>query len=823
MYDFKDSTIKKEFFLERFEQRLEFRRKFKFFVLFLLVFWILNDLLFALDSTFTWLYFALRTVAALMVAGIYVKITQHKYFSDLTAGNRIYYVDFFIFFPLLALQTILTGVSSTQGVELSETDGIKGYFFALDMAFNFMWPLLLSEFLITNWLFRVSYFGTYWAILLVLKAIHLPTAAGLFLNVRVFAYFIIIVVFQERSSRLNFDIKRAHRNKIEMFESILKRIQEQIVVFNRKMEVKYSNISPKNLSDEFPTPRDNLSPECILSNITSLRLLTGSILNTNFAKLFEEQSNQTLNLTQCLDKIAKTQEFYDELGARNFIQIEGKSSEVPCSNKIPLGSETRYFTLQLFTNCLHDEECIVVIIKDITHHISMLQEKNDLQTNLLNSLSHELKTPLGISLGLVEKAVEDHKTPLELSKTYLVPALSYGKMLTFFINDVLDFIKIQKNEFQLNPDYFCVENLLDEIIKLFDISFKRKDISFKLDYDESVRTLISSDPERLKQVLVNLLSNAIKYTMQGTVTLGFTHSEDSSAFSFFIKDTGIGIRKDELEILNTKLESINFVATVNANSTGAGIGLITANALVKRLNPSKNLGLFIESQSGVGSKFSFIVENVPQASNRLNTSFEFGAEVHSPQRKARNAFVSSFKSSEDLFSLHSGILLRKMKNNKQDSMRSDELRLEELELPCQSQDLGCACKRILVIDDEVFNTVAAEMICKAFGFTVDCAFNGKQALNLIQRRNDASCCSDCRPYELVIMDCNMPVMDGYQATRRIREMIQAGTWKDMIIVGCTAYEGRDKLEECLRSGMNTYVKKPLDRNKFAQLLGRFNI
>ena len=810
MYRFKDKGVQKEFYLERFAERLEFRKVFSYFLLGTVTLYVLNDLLYAIEDTISWYYFGGRTIAVGIIAVLWLKIVKLNFFKTITEGNKIYFVDFFIFLPLLLVQTAMTIISSNDGYNIAKEDGVEGYFYALDMGLNFIWTLSLSEFGMTNWIFKILYFLGFWTPIFVLRSRRLPSLAGLYLGVRTLIYLAVIIFFQERSSRLNFVTKRDRQKKIEMFETILKRIHEQIVVFNRKMEIKYSNIGAERLSPETDSPTEE-----IIQNITSLRLLSGSILHTNFAKIFESDSKDELNLSQCLDQIAKTDEFYNELGERDFIQIEGRSYGNNLLSKIPLYPETRYYTLQLFTNCLHDEECIVVIIKEITEHISMLQEKNNLQSNLLSSLSHELKTPLGISIGLLDRAVEDYKTPLETSKKYLIPALNYGKLLTFFINDIMDFLKIQKYEFQLNPDYFCIENVLEEVTRLFSMSFKKKNLSIRLDYNDAVRTVIRSDPQRLKQVLVNLLANAVKYTMQGSITVGFVAADDFS-YIFYIKDTGIGIRTEELEVLNKKLESINFCVTVNANSTGAGIGLIVANAIAKSMNPETNLGLNIESEFGVGSKFSFLVENISHKA-RKPSSTNFGCEIrdeNSPKEKIGQVAVSSYKSSVDLFSVRSRTLKGK---NKQFSIHT-----EDYELPLQSQD-RCCCKRILVADDEVFNTIAVEMICKPFGFAVDCAFNGQQALEFIERRSTESCSDDCKPYSLIIMDCNMPIMDGYQATRHIRDSIKAGVWKEIPIVGCTAYEGKEKLEECLRSGMDMYVKKPLDRSKFTQLLSKFNI
>ena len=821
MYKFKDSAVTKDYYLQRYRERSELRKMITFVFWMIFVFWLVNGALYAHGKQITWTYYICRTIVLAIVLVSILKLTKLKFFQNITQGNRIFYVDCVTFVPLAMMLTVLVSLGSKAGIPMSQEDPLGAYFSAYDISFNIIWTLPFTDFLITNWIFKVFYFLAFWAPINVLRVIYFPTTYGLFNAFRMLVYAFVVVFFQERSSRLNFVIKRARQKKIEMFESILKRIQEQIIVFNRKMEIKYSNVTTGGILEEGTSPKNTQSPGDILRNITSLRLLSGSIVNPNLAKMFENDSPSHINLIQRLDQIVKNDEFYKELGKRDYIQIEGKASISSRSSMISLSPETRYFTLQLFTNCLHEEECLVVIIKDITDHISMLQEKTDLQSNLLSSLSHELKTPLGISLGLIERAVEDHKTPLELSKNYLMPALNYGNMLTCFINDVLDFNKIQQNQFLLKVDYFCIENVLEEVMKLFTMSLEKKNLRFQIDYDESARTVINSDPQRLKQILVNLVGNAIKYTMRGTITLGFKHTDDS--FSFYVQDSGIGIQEEELRVLSEKLESTNFCVRVNENSTGAGIGLITANAIAKRLNPNMSRGLIIESAFGVGSKFSFAIEDITRKSKvRRGTIIEFKYEDGaSPEGKISPVLISSFRNSNDLLSFQHIPSAKKNKlGGRHYSSSSGEFEVLQI---LQPQEEGCRCKRILVADDEVFNTVAVEMICKPFGFSVDCAFNGQQAIELIQKRASETCCDDCKPYSMIIMDCNMPIMDGYETTRCIKDSIKAGTWKDMIVVGCTAYEGIEKIEECLRSGMDTYVKKPLDRNKFTQLLGMYNL
>ena len=154
--------------------------------------------------------------------------------------------------------------------------------------------------------------------------------------------------------------------------------------------------------------------------------------------------------------------------------------------------------------------------------------------------------------------------------------------------------------------------------------------------------------------------------------------------------------------------------------------------------------------------------------------------------------------------------------NRFNSMSEDPLVSDK-----RSDLMTCQCPSVLAVDDDTFNLEAVENILKRLHITCDIAFNGKEALEKIHATYDKSCGPGCHGYEIILMDCNMPVMDGYEATKYIVHMIQSGVWRNIPILGCTAYEGREHLDKCLEVGMSGYINKPVSVAKVKEALGPY--
>mgnify|MGYP000846910156 FL=1 len=839
-FRFSTDTQRKEFLADRLQDRLEFRKKFSSVMAVFGVGWIISDVLFWQDGSISRLFFIVRTIAVIACFVFFVLLVKVKCIEKLIRKLSSFWYDTMCLLIWLAATFVIGGISLNKSILSFDESGRSGYFSAANIWMPLFFAFFFFKSFVIYWVHKVFFLSFFTLGFLGFRFYYAPVASSIVFEAMCALLVGIIIVLEEWSQRITFIKKTKSRETISLFESVLERIHETIVVFDPKMNLKYSNAAQDVSKFTLGSPETPLLPDSstksmeeVIRNIKNLRFLErklGSGYLLAIKTMLATFNSRDLSLYDFIEQIQTNPLLYNEFSDQKVMSLEGKLSrciEFTSLNDTGEYGSDQYFTIQLFARSFEGEKCFVIILKDISEHLAMMQERNELQSNLLSSLSHELNTPLGISQTLVENAAKDTKCSAYISHTYLEPALNYTRMLKFFINDVLDFVKMQKSDFTINSLFTCVEHCLNELSHLVASSMEKKGLTLKLNYDKSRRTIIKTDPSRLKQVVLNLLVNAIKYTMKGSITVSMRARPDNRGCTIKVSDTGIGINEKELAILRRKLDKINFSMLVNKNSTGAGIGLIIANAITKCLNPSTNHGLSIESIPEVGTTFTLEVENLGlEEVGMLDDAFDLSFE---------DDFVVEEESAEPLqYVLPYSQIPRTFQNVEMSPKKMAEVKsfgscIPSYRSPVQShrdpiQTGGeCRCKKLLVVDDEVFNTVSVEMISKTCGYSADTAFNGRQALEAIEKRINNSCGPQCKIYDLIIMDCNMPIMDGYSTTQTIRKKNLDGEWKELIVVGCTAYEGSDKLEQCLKSGMDTYIRKPLDKTKFVQLLKKFHI
>lgn len=842
LFRFQSAKEKKEFLQERLADGHKFREKFEILFIGFGVVFLIGDILFLQEGSISLSYYLIRLAGVIGGLFLYCLSSRIKFCSrQFKKLNSLSYDSFYLLIWMV-LTVVLGGITLIRIDSTFDASGVSGYFSAANLWLPLFFAFFFFKSFIVYWIHKVIYLTFIVVGFLGFRISHAPVGSSIFLEAGVGVLIGIIIILDEWSHRIAFMNKKKSREKIELFQATLDRIQEFIIVVNEKMEIKYSNLTQSKF------PRDNAEgsmsvrsiseaglitetlakpSESLLKSITSLRFSDASVFKERIPQKIRNSLaavHEGYTLSDWLQAIWIDEQLSEEFNEQRFITLEGKvhkENDALEATEATEGSGELFFTIQLFAKSYDNQKCLVVILKDITEHVVILQERYEMQSNLLSSLSHELNTPLGISQTLVENAVGDGECTTHIASTYLEPALNYTRLLKLFISDVLDFVKIQKHDFQLDVKVVCVEKVLEELVNLFDSSLKIKELTLRLDYDTTGCTILKTDPNRLKQVVNNLLSNAIKYTERGGISLSMLPKADGSGCIIKVSDTGIGISQKELLILRNKLSKSNFCTIVNKNTTGAGVGLIISHAITKRLNPSRGYGLHVESDPEIGTTFTMEVENqvYEEPELLLRNSLKIGSEpfldedvVESLQ--ALTPFSQQVRSSFIVLK-NGNSSAQKLHGNPYKTSSDEVAMFDQIELKYNER---CKCRRILIVDDEVFNTVAAEMVGRSLGYTTESAFNGRHALEKIEKRVQEKCGHHCKLYDLVVMDCNMPVMDGYMATEIIREKIRKGALPKLAIAGCTAYEGIDKLEQCIKSGMDTYVKKPLDKGKLQALL-----
>jgi PAS domain S-box-containing protein len=373
------------------------------------------------------------------------------------------------------------------------------------------------------------------------------------------------------------------------------------------------------------------------------------------------------------------------------------------------------------------------------------EESDKLKTAFLANMSHEIRTPMNGILGFAEM-LNDNTLSRANRKKYLNIINSNGKMLINLIDDIIDFAKIESDQVNIVQDEFSLNSLLDQVQSTFLTRSLRKDkskvriLTKKAFTDE--KSFIRTDPTRLRQVLTNLVGNAIKFTHKGYIEFGY-ELEDSKTIRFYVKDTGIGIPGDKLQLIFERF--IQADSSPSRKYGGSGLGLAISKGLVELLGGK----MWAESVINSGSVFYF---NLP--------------------------FISVNKKSE-----------------------------EQAENKPSRTHYNWDGKLFLVAEDDKFSYKFLEGFLKQTKADVLRASDGREAVELC-RTNPA--------IDLVLMDIQMPEMNGLTATEEIKKFNP-----DIPIIAQTANAINEEKIRCMEAGCNDFITKPVNINELYDKINKW--
>lgn len=415
---------------------------------------------------------------------------------------------------------------------------------------------------------------------------------------------------------------------------------------------------------------------------------------------------------------------------------------------------------------------VIDISKEKETEFALIKEKEKAETatkaksDFLSNMSHEIRTPMNAIIGMSYLALKselNHK-----QRNYIQKVYASGELLLGILNDILDFSKIESGKLDLEHINFQLEEVFENLENLISLNAQEKNIKLTFDLPENLPTALIGDPLRLGQILINLGNNATKFTEQGEIIFQVIVLEEHNAevkLHFLVKDTGVGITQEHQDKLFQAFSQADTSTTRKYGGTGLGL------SISKKLTHLLKGDIWVDSVVGKGSTFHFTACFTKQLSNQ----------------KANHQ--SNHQSNQQ------GITSKYTLNAKGVAAGSTTNSLEKLEPLQSSLDKLKGARILLVEDNEVNQELAIELLISN-GISVKAVNNGQQALDTLKNEE----------FDGILMDCQMPVMDGYEATRLIR---LDESYKDLPILAMTANAMQGDKEKVLEIGMNAHIAKPI--------------
>ena len=517
------------------------------------------------------------------------------------------------------------------------------------------------------------------------------------------------------------------------------------------------------------------------------------------------------------------------------------------------------------------EIAILMILNETTHRqiLKSLKENNEYKTMLLSTLSHELRTPLNCSLAMLRAAIE-YMTEDVLKKKYLIPALNSFFILQSIVDDVLDYWSICCQKFNLNYTKFHLGQFLIDTLTIFQLQAEEKNLGLSLSVDEKVPEEVISDPRRIRQLLINFLVNSFKFTIKGEIGIIVT-LENDNLLKFCIHDTGVGIEIEYLEKIKKSIGQTQHIK-IGKYAAGIGFGLRFGHMISQYLSVKEMKYFEVNSQLNSGTEISFYVELLKDCDNmernilpsnglknyskkdkdkdkdkdrdrdsisnyclgrEINSNKKLSIELNSnryllksqvhDEDEESNNFENKFLDENGFFNLTMNLHKAKTMSNRSDHIITENQELHRPVNTIQTMLTSCKCNNILLIDDDMFNLISLKALLSKMGpRQIDFAFNGKLGIEKVENKLRNKCCSTCTGFKMIFMDINMPVMDGFEATKILKQRMKEEKIFDIPIIGCTADTDPEIKRKCLEEcRMDDFLTKPVNPNQLRKVVEYF--
>ena len=505
----------------------------------------------------------------------------------------------------------------------------------------------------------------------------------------------------------------------------------------------------------------------------------------------------------------------------------------------------KYHVLQSNINISSNLELVSKAYED-------LEKSENMKSDFLANMSHEIRTPMNAVIGMAEMALREELPPA--ARDYINQIKEAGKSLLTIINDILDFSKIESGKMDITEVDYEPMSMVYDVSNIIMTRLKDKDVELILDVAPNMPNKLWGDTIRIKQVILNLANNAAKFTSEGKVVIRMEFDKtmpDEISMHICVEDTGIGIKKEDMEKLFQSFQQLD--SKRNRNIEGTGLGLAISKNLITLMNGS----IWVESEYEKGSKFSCvipqrIVDDTPSIGVNESESVIVAGLISNPY--VRDSFcddaaklgvtdvilltpkdLSGFSTDKKVFLFieyplfsdevenyvrshpdMTAVLLLDFEDHAKYNIPNllvikkplfalnlaMILNGEEMQFSDQEEsnefDFIAPDAKVLIVDDNAVNLTVAEGLLEPLKMQVDTATGGKEAIDMISEEH----------YDIVFMDHMMPEIDGVEATHIIRRLHPE--YNDVPIIALTANAVEGTKEMFCREGMNDFVAKPIE-------------
>ncbi len=475
-------------------------------------------------------------------------------------------------------------------------------------------------------------------------------------------------------------------------------------------------------------------------------------VNMNFCKLFgyekdEILGNQTVVLTPSQEKFEEYRKYFlktkDGIITKQELEYKKKSGEifwVKLEGSVINEDIENVFVLWSFIDVTNE----VNLIKFLKIEKERAENATKAKSEFLANMSHEIRTPMNAIIGMTYLVKQTELNPIQNS--YIKKIENSANALLSIINDILDFSKIEAGKLELENIDFDLRVVIEGLKSIIDVKTKEKSLKFDVIYAENLNFYLFGDPLRLGQVLINLVSNAVKFTNRGGVEL-YISKIDNNRVRFEVKDSGIGISKEQLDRLFQSFSQAD--SSTTRKYGGTGLGLTISKNIIEMMNGK----IWVESEIGIGSNFIFEIDLKDGKIAKINDDM-----------KAKDILI--------------------LKNSLKNFSGSN----------------------LLLVEDNIINQEIVLGMLEFAKLNIDIANNGVEAIEKAKNGN----------YEIILMDIQMPYIDGYEATTIIRK-----DNKTVPIVALSANAMKTDIEMSVKAGMNEHLNKPIEPIKLFSILLKY--